>query len=416
MTIQDDAIGSTPELLLAATAEQFARLGYEEAHLASIAEDAGLTTGAFYRHFASKQIAFDLLYNTMVDDMTAALARATDLRTACLAWLDVSEQHVGAVRASDDLVLIAPEVRDRRKWTTDVWAAMLTVHLPDQPSRARAQALAEILTMSLDFLAFTRRMGWSRHTAEELADALVELVVGGLYRGVSVDGEGRRLDEPPTPPSPPVTVPSRVEWTVAPGRMDPRSPRARAQRDAILDAAAEVFARSGFSGASIGQIAGEASISAATAYRYFVDKRDVFVCLLARAEQSLLAASLFPMGADGRLEIRGPARSFLAMRNAHRAVYTIWRELLDRDEELREAWIAIHADFHAAITKVVRKGQQAGLIPAGLEPSATAEVVDAFFEGLGRTRGDLGWIDQVSDDEVVALLSQLVGREPIGGL
>jgi len=413
MSIQDDAVGSTPELLLAATAEQFARLGYEEAHLASIAEDAGLTTGAFYRHFASKQIAFDLLYNAMVDDMTAALARATDLRAACLAWLEVSEQHVGAVRASDDLVLIAPEVRDRRRWTTDVWAAMLAVHLPDQPSRSREQALAELLTMSLDFLAFTRRMEWSRHTPEELADALVELVVGGLYRGSPAVGDGR-LDEPPPPPV--VTVPSRVEWTVAPGRMDPRSPRARAQRDAILDAAAEVFARAGFSSASIGQIAAEASISAATAYRYFVDKRDVFVCLLARAEQSLLAASLFPMGADGRLEIHGPARSFLAMRNDHRAVYTIWRELLDRDEELREAWIAIHADFHAAITKVVRKGQAAGLIPQGLEPSATAEVVDSFFEGLGRTRGDLGWVDQVGDEEIVVLLSQVVGREPIGRL
>src|SRR3954449_507906 len=55
------------------------------------------------------------------------------------------------------------------------------------------------------------------------------------------------------------------------------------RREAILDAAHNVFARKGYAAAGIADLAGELGIGHGTVYRYFDNKRDVAAAVLDRA-------------------------------------------------------------------------------------------------------------------------------------
>jgi AcrR family transcriptional regulator len=61
-----------------------------------------------------------------------------------------------------------------------------------------------------------------------------------------------------------------------------KQPRAAATYQALLDAAEEVFAERGFDGAQTPQIAERAGVSTGALYRYFPDKRALFLEMIAR--------------------------------------------------------------------------------------------------------------------------------------
>ena len=54
------------ELLLDSGKEQFLAHGFEKASLRTICKNAGLTTGAFYSHFAGKDDLFAALVDPMI--------------------------------------------------------------------------------------------------------------------------------------------------------------------------------------------------------------------------------------------------------------------------------------------------------------------------------------------------------------
>jgi AcrR family transcriptional regulator len=75
-------------------------------------------------------------------------------------------------------------------------------------------------------------------------------------------------------------------------RTEPRPPRKRLtaeqRREAILDAALEVFARRGYNGSSIDEIANTAGVSKALIYEHFDSKAELHKALLERNRDELL--------------------------------------------------------------------------------------------------------------------------------
>lgn len=67
------------------------------------------------------------------------------------------------------------------------------------------------------------------------------------------------------------------------------SPRAEAQRDRLLDAAAEVFLKHGFGITTVDLIAAHAKASKKTLYSYFNSKEDIFVAAVERLCERALA-------------------------------------------------------------------------------------------------------------------------------
>ncbi len=113
--------------LIDAAAQVFAEEGYSGARVQSIAERAGLTTGAMYNRFTGKSEllleALDLHTSTLVDELVAAELSATDLlKTVGVALLDdqshasalLLEAFMAARREEDIADRLRPRLADER--------------------------------------------------------------------------------------------------------------------------------------------------------------------------------------------------------------------------------------------------------------------------------------------------------------
>jgi AcrR family transcriptional regulator len=83
-----------------------------------------------------------------------------------------------------------------------------------------------------------------------------------------------------------------MQTTTGPTATRQRAPRlpAEERRKQILDAAVDVFARMGFGAAGTADIARAAGIGEPTIYRYFSNKRDLYVAAVRRSSDEILEA------------------------------------------------------------------------------------------------------------------------------
>jgi AcrR family transcriptional regulator len=116
------------------------------------------------------------------------------------------------------------------------------------------------------------------------------------------------------------------------------SNRAEARRDKIFAAALEVISRKGFHETSIADIAGRASVSRATVYQYFCDKRDILASLTDRVAQRVIDA----MDAWAPLPIApttvGAESSFATGEGLRQMIDTRISEILDAISENADAF------------------------------------------------------------------------------
>lgn len=98
---QADRRAATRAALVAAARELFAERGFAGAGREDIVERAGVTRGALYHHFASKEELFRAVYEQIEDEITADIATAAvgagddpmdQLRAGALAFLDVAAE------------------------------------------------------------------------------------------------------------------------------------------------------------------------------------------------------------------------------------------------------------------------------------------------------------------------------------
>jgi AcrR family transcriptional regulator len=150
-------------------------------------------------------------------------------------------------------------------------------------------------------------------------------------------------------------------------RTQPHTPRKRLtaeqRREAILDAALEVFARRGFHGASIDEIATAAGVSKALIYEHFPSKRDLHVSLLERHTQEIFErlAESAATSDPGEVRLRAGVDAFLEFVEGRRDAF----RMLFRD--------AVEPEVAEILASVQR---QAAIAVAGMiatEPRATPE-------------------------------------------
>ena len=183
----------TRNVLVAAATEVFAQRGYEGASLEEIAETAGFTRGAIYKHFAGKE---DLFF-AVIDDYNERVIEA--FRAIAPASPDASEWDVSRLadlwRASvtefDDLSAIGlefqlyelrnPSARERgaahRQKNKDLVAAFIE-EVADRAGmtlRLPAPTLAGVILASADGLSYAARVD-----GEDLFAAFLEVLNAGM--------------------------------------------------------------------------------------------------------------------------------------------------------------------------------------------------------------------------------------------
>lgn len=155
--------------------------------------------------------------------------------------------------------------------------------------------------------------------------------------------------------------------------IEPRSARAQATRQRILDAAIAEFAERGLAGARVDEIAARSGANKRMLYAYFGSKEELWLVVLERVyaakreeERALALDALEPreaMAALVRFNLRYTARhpefvALLNQENVHRAAY------LKRSEQVRE----LYSPLAAVVGRVLARGAEAGLFRGGVDP------------------------------------------------
>ncbi|PSC03072.1 TetR/AcrR family transcriptional regulator [Alsobacter soli] len=91
-----------------------------------------------------------------------------------------------------------------------------------------------------------------------------------------------------------------------------KASRGERRRAEILQAAAEVFVRSGYAGATVDEIANVAQASKATIYSFFGDKAALFAAVIVERAESVLALDLGASGGDVEAALARFARRYIA--------------------------------------------------------------------------------------------------------
>lgn len=174
----------------------------------------------------------------------------------------------------------------------------------------------------------------------------------------------------------------------------------RARRDAILAAAATVFAKHGLDGATIEMVARAAEIAVGTIYLYFASRDDLFLSLVAERELHLLERyeSIQARALDPLAELRAIAGAYLDYVRESRELFIAqqsisWTKL---EKRLRRAAERKHFEEVMALghriweryEQTVRRAFEAGAIRNAMGPTKTAAVMWAAMNGAFMLIGD----------------------------
>jgi AcrR family transcriptional regulator len=199
-----------------------------------------------------------------------------------------------------------------------------------------------------------------------------------------------------------------------------REERKRATREQLLDAARVVFARAGYHGASVEEIASQAGYSTGALYSNFEGKEDLFLALLERVLDDQIA-TLQEVAHRGSIadRARGGAASFMAFVEREPQMVMLFMEFWAyavRDPRVRPKVAARFAEVRRALTQLIVDGARDFELELVLPAAQLAIAIDALADGIARQK--LADPDAVPDDLLGNSLSLLLAgatrpvREP----
>jgi len=156
-------------------------------------------------------------------------------------------------------------------------------------------------------------------------------------------------------------------------------------RTRVLEAAARVFARRGFHGASVQDIAREAGATTGAIYSNFAGKEDLYLAVFEEhvATQIRDYTDTFARGRDLDERSRGGADHWMARLREDPDFFPLYMEFWAhamRDPKLRPRFAAHFASFRETFAQLIEQGAR----DAGLEaPPALAQRLGTVINALG---------------------------------
>jgi AcrR family transcriptional regulator len=186
------------------------------------------------------------------------------------------------------------------------------------------------------------------------------------------------------------------------------------KRSRILEAAVRVFARQGFDGTRMADVAREAGVAYGLVYHYFGSKDAVLQAVFREAWGRLLAA----VAIAEETGTSAPDQLTLVVR----IVLRVWRDEPDlvrllvrevtRNPHISEELDEIGRAF-ASLERMIRRGQEAGTLRGGVDPRLAAWMLYGALEEVLT-----GWVlGQLPDDaQAIAAAEREVVGTLVGGL
>jgi AcrR family transcriptional regulator len=160
-----------------------------------------------------------------------------------------------------------------------------------------------------------------------------------------------------------------------------------ARRDAILGAAAQLFARKGISGATMAEIANEADLSAGAIYRYYSSKEELLRAVFENAAeqnrntiQTISEHATSPLNA---LELLG-RKAWVEFDNRDDHVCSLQMALsAARDpDDIGSRVVSMRKDLRELLAEMIRNAQAAGEIDPSVNAELLAVIIQACTSGI----------------------------------
>ena len=149
------------------------------------------------------------------------------------------------------------------------------------------------------------------------------------------------------------------------------------KREAILRAAAQVFASRGFFAAQVADVARAAGVAAGTVYLYFRSKDDLLVSIFDRTMREAIdegRAGIAPLD-DPADRLREIARRHLDRLGRDRALAIVFQVELRQSTKFMERFSATYLrEYLGIIRDVIAEGQKAGVFRAEVNPTMAAKM------------------------------------------
>jgi AcrR family transcriptional regulator len=210
-----------------------------------------------------------------------------------------------------------------------------------------------------------------------------------------------------TAPSSRTAVPAAA----AAGTRMTREQRKANTRERLLDAARSVFARSGFHGASVEEIASAAGFSTGALYSNFDGKEDLFLVLMEREieEHAREIADAVAERASVEERAAGGARQWMTMIEREPQLLLLFMEFWAygvRDPLVRPKVAARFAQMRELLTELIVDGVREFDLELQIPAEQLAVAIDALADGIARQK--LADPDAVPDDLMGRVLSLLL--------
>lgn len=164
-----------------------------------------------------------------------------------------------------------------------------------------------------------------------------------------------------------------------------------AQRYAeIADAVLAIVADRGLAAVSLAEVAAQANISPGRVQHYFPAKRQLLEAAFERGNELSSARIRAKTGADLQAAeprlvlttVLGELIPYDAATEAHMRVRQSFHALAFAEKTIAARLRVLYADFHRQMADLIARDQQAGRIPAALDPHEAALTLVALAEGL----------------------------------
>jgi AcrR family transcriptional regulator len=182
-------------------------------------------------------------------------------------------------------------------------------------------------------------------------------------------------------------------------------------RERLLRAARTVFARGGFHGASVEEIASEAGYSTGALYSNFDGKEDLFLALMDREIEGHAREIEDAVRAQASISDRatGGARQWMTMIEREPELLLLFMEFWAygvRDPSVRPQVAARFAQMRELLTRLIADGTREFELELEIPAEQLAVVIDALADGIARQK--LADPEAVPDDLMGRVLSLLL--------
>ena len=167
--------------------------------------------------------------------------------------------------------------------------------------------------------------------------------------------------------------------------------RKKEKRALIIEAAAKVFARRGFSGTLMADIAVEAGIGKGTLYEYFDSKENLFFAVFewfVQATESEAKVNISALGGSASERLCALSDSLMSswaqMRDMYSLVMEFWSASASSQmrKRFKQAFKSGYSDFRQIVSALIREGIQGGEFRSEVDAESVAAALVGTWDAL----------------------------------